>query len=158
MVNKSKLKTPFCKWLPLSQRRDLPGKEYPGVYIIAKSPNLITGKFGWRKDIVYVGMSLAKAGLKSRLQQFLNAIRGGSGHGPAERHYKRLYKKGYTKKKIDEYVNQLYVSTSYTECDVTKINSSSDLEQMGIVVKQEYDCLADYVKKFKRLPKINQKN
>jgi hypothetical protein len=152
MEDKRKVMTPFCDWLPWKNRDDLPGKEHPGIYLIARSSEPITGSFSWRKEILYIGMTRGKAGLIGRLKQFQSGIVGGKYHGPAERYYERLVRE---KEDINTFVSQLYVSASYTECCVAS-NGPSDLRRMGIVVKQEYDCLAKYVECFNRLPEINQ--
>ena len=142
--------TRFCPWLSWSDRHKLHGKQYPGVYVIARSRKVIAGhSFTWRREIVYVGMTNSIGGLKSRLQQFQNTIRGGRGHGGAARFR-------YKHRDYQELTDRLYVSASYTACDVTT-NTPSDLKWMGMVVKQEYDCLATYVRRFGRLPEFNDK-
>lgn len=140
--------TNFSNWLHWNDRRNLPGKEYPGVYAIVRSQKDISGQpFTIRKDIVYFGMTNSRNGLASRLQQFQNTIRGGRGHGGAA----RFRFKHNTYQWI---ADRLYVSASYTECDPAR-KSPTDLKAMGEVAKQEYDCLAKYVQKFGRLPEFN---
>ena len=41
--------------------------------------------FDWIKEIIYIGMTNSKGGLKNRLQQFDNTIAGKTGHGGAQR-------------------------------------------------------------------------
>ena len=56
--------------------------QFPGVYALVFSDCDISGTaFSWRTEVIYVGMTNAKGGLKSRLQQFDNTIKGGDGHG-----------------------------------------------------------------------------
>jgi hypothetical protein len=52
---------------------------------LAYTTRNIAGKhFSWRKEIIYVGMTNAIAGLKGRLKQFDNTILGKIGHGGAD--------------------------------------------------------------------------
>ncbi len=138
----------FCKWIKWNRRRDIPGKEYPGVYAISISKSDISGEpFTMRKEIVYFGMTHSRHGIASRLQQFQNTIRGGTGHGGADR-----FRHKHTS--YNALSPRLYVSASYTKCDpATK--KSSDLRAMGRIAKQEYDCIAEYVDRFCRLPEFN---
>ena len=121
----------FSTWIRWSDRNRL-GEilEFPGVYAIALSDkDLASTPFEWSDEIIYIGMTNAKGGLKSRLQQFEDTIIGKTGHGGAERvrHKHRDY---------NILVPKLFVSVSYTECDVTS-NKPSDLLFMGKVAHQE---------------------
>jgi hypothetical protein len=125
----------FSYWARWSERSKLEGLEYPGVYALAYSREDIAGTpFTYRPEIIYFGMTNAKGGLKSRLQQFDNTIKGGDGHGGGQRvrfrypDYARL-------------IPRLYVSAWPHECDVES-NDPADLRIMGDVAKQEYECLA----------------
>ena len=120
--------------------------KFPGVYAIAYSDNDITATpFEWSEEIIYIGMTNAKGGLKSRLQQFENTIFDRRGHGGAER-------VRYKHRDYNQLVSKLFVSISHTECDV-KSNRPSDLRLMGSVARQEYDCFAIFAEKFgDRLP------
>ena len=72
----------FSTWALWQERANLDGLQFPGVYALAISDGDIAGAaFSWREEIVYVGMSNAKGGLKARLKQFENTIRGREGHG-----------------------------------------------------------------------------
>jgi hypothetical protein len=105
--------------------------------------------FSWCADIVYVGMTNARGGLKSRLQQFDNTIRGREGHGGGRR----------VRHKHPDYERlspRLYVSVCPRECDV-KSNRPADLRIMGCVAKHEYECLAAFVETFERLPEFNNR-
>ena len=140
----------FSKWTQWDDRNLLHGLTFPGVYAIALSDtDMASTPFEWSEKIIYVGMSNAKGGLKARLQQFENTIRGKKGHGGAERvRFKHSY--------YDKLVPMLFVSASHTECIVTS-NKPSDLRAMGIVAQQEYECLALFAEKFGRLPEFNDK-
>jgi hypothetical protein len=143
----------FSQWVQWRDRNSLQGIKRPGVYAIAISDrNIVKRPFSWSKEIVYIGMTISKGGLKSRLQQFDNTINWKKGHGGAERlrkmhqHYGKL-------------VPKLFVSIRYTECDDLKQNppSPSDLRLMGTVLQQEYECFAVFVTKFKKWPQFNDK-
>ena len=71
------MRTAFSKWTRWVDRTTLTQLAWPGVYIIALSDKKMSGiPFSWCADIVYVGMTNTRGGLKSRLQQFDNTIRG----------------------------------------------------------------------------------
>lgn len=140
----------FSAWNRWSERIALRGLKYPGVYALAISPTDISGAaFSWRQEIVYIGMTNAKGGLKSRLQQFDNTIKGGDGHGGGQR--VRFKHPDYTK-----LTQRLYVSVCPKECDVTS-NAPSDLRVMGKVANHEYECFALFVETFGDLPEFNDK-
>lgn len=140
----------FTNWIRWADRSDLKDIAYPGVYAIAISKNDMSGvSFSWIPDIVYIGMSNAIGGLKSRLYQFDITIKGGKGHGGASRfrfkhpNYQALNRK-------------LYVSVRPFPCDVTT-EGPGDLRVMGDVTKYEYECFALYVENYGHLPEFNDK-
>ena|SRR6266550_4508440 len=143
---------PFSTWIRWIERNQLGEMlKFPGVYAVALSDKDLTSTpFEWSEEIIYIGMTNAKGGLKSRLQQFENTIVGKTGHGGAER----------VRYKHEDYnllVSKLFVSISHTECDV-KSNRPSDLRLMGSVAHQEYECFAIFAEKFEgRLPEFNDK-
>lgn len=140
----------FSHWQPWRLRNDLDDIEYPGVYILARTALNLSGRpFAWRKEIIYVGMTNAVSGLKSRLGQFDNTIIGKTGHGGADR-------VRYKFQNYNRLVNRLYVAVAPFECDPVS-NLPEDLRQMGEVVKFEYSCLAQFVEKCGVLPKFNNK-
>ena len=142
---------PFSKWAKWDERDDLPNIACPGVYCIAICKTDISGsRFGWREEIVYVGMSNNKSnGVKSRLKQFDNTMRGHRGHGGAERF--KFKHPNYDRLKPDLYVAIASCGRKLSE------NSPKDLEFMGEVVKHELVCFAKYYRRFKRLPEFNDK-
>lgn len=144
------MKTGFSGWVKWSARNGLSRLHYPGVYAIALSDADITGAgFSWRSDVIYVGMTNAKGGLKSRLQQFDNTIKGGVGHGGGRR----------VRFKYSDYATlapRLYVSVHPRECEVES-NQPADLRIMGDVAKYEYECFAIFAEMFNRLPEFNDK-
>lgn len=140
----------FSNWTPWNKRKYLKGLEYPGVYVISRCKDVISNiPFHWRDDIIYVGMTNSKGGLKARLQQFMNTIRGKEGHGGARR-------VRFKYSEYDELVPFLYVSICPKACDVLS-SRPDDLRAMGDVSKFEYECLAQFVEKFRRLPEFNDK-
>jgi len=144
------MKKGFSKWARWQERDTLDNIKFPGVYAITLSDKDISGKaFSWRREIIYVGMTNAQGGLKSRLQQFDNTIKGKEGHGGG----KRVRFKYRNYKKLSP---RLYVSVCPYKCNV-KSNLPVDLRIMGDVAKLEYECLAVFVEKFERLPEFNDK-
>ena len=140
----------FTKWVRWSERSNINGLAYPGVYAIAISERDISNiSFSWLPEIVYIGMTNAIGGLKSRLNQFDRTIRGGNGHGGAHRF----------RYKYPDYVDlsrNLYVSIKPFLCNV-KSQSPVDLRVMGDVAKYEYECFALYVERHGHLPEFNDK-
>ena len=140
----------FSPWESWSNRSTLAGLSYPGVYALAISPtNISATAFSCLQEIAYFGMTNSKGGLKARLRQFDNTIRGGDGHGGAHRF--RFKHADYDKLK-----SQLYVSVSSWDCDVNPDNPS-DLRIMGEVAKYEFECIALFVEKFGVQPGFNDK-
>ncbi len=140
----------FSKWVKWCDRNTLSNIKYPGVYCIAVSNYDLSGKdFNLVSDIKYFGMTNAINGLKGRLNQFNNTIIGKTGHGGAERF---LFKY----RDHDDWKDNIYVSIRPFICDV-KTNKIEDLSIMGDVVKFEYTCWVEYIKKFDQLPEFNDK-
>jgi len=140
----------FSKWAKWPKRGQLLGLKSPGVYILAISTKNLSGcDFKWTPDVKYIGMTNSQAGLKGRLKQFDNTIRGREGHGGARRFR-------YKHKNYDSLTKKLYVCIYAIECDV-KSNSPKDLRAMGEVAKLEYLCIAEYVQCYKCLPEFNDK-
>ena len=140
----------FTLWARWADRGSLADLSLPGVYALAVSANDLSGAaFSWLPESVYVGMTNAKGGLKSRLGQFENTIKGGDGHGGA--HRVRFKHPDYVELKAS-----LYVSVCAFRCDVTS-EEPADLRIMGDVVKHEYECFAVFREKFGALPEFNDK-
>jgi len=140
----------FSCWERWHSRNKLGELEYPGVYALALSTSNIAGRsFSWRREIIYVGMTNAVSGLKGRLKQFDNAIRGKHGHGGGER-------VRYRHRDYERLTKRLYVAVAPFKCDVTS-NAPADLRTMGDVAQFEFLCFARYVEKFRRLPEFNDK-
>lgn len=140
----------FSRWFHWNRRNELEGLEFPGVYALAISSHDLSGKrFSWIKQIVYIGMSNAVAGLRGRLKQFDNTIIGKRGHGGADR-----FRHDYPSH--TELVPYLYVAIAPFKCMVTS-NAPADLLTMGDVAKAEYECWAQFANLYRCLPKYNDK-
>jgi hypothetical protein len=150
MARNCPMKNGFSNWAKWSNRNAIHQLQFPGVYAIALSDSDISSTaFSWRAEVIYVGMTNAKGGLKSRLQQFDNTIKGGDGHGGGHR----------VRFKHPDYgplVSRLYVSVCPYECNVES-NQPVDLRIMGDITKHEYECFAVFAETFNRLPEFNDK-
>lgn len=138
----------FSNWVKWTERNELIEIKNLGVYALAYTQlNISNRKFADRPEIIYFGMTNAIGGLRSRLNQFDHAIKGGRGHGSGQR----------VRFKYPDYnhLSQcLYVSVMPFECDVES-NEPEDLRIKGDVAQQEYECSALFVEKFGRLPEFN---
>ncbi len=144
------IKNKFTEWIRWSERDQIDGIRFPGIYICAISNNDLSGiKFNWSSDIIYIGMTNSLAGLKGRLKQFDNTIIGKTGHGGADR-------VRYKHQNYQELVSNLYVSVASFKCNV-KSSTPEDLRVMGNVAKFEYDCFAQFSELFGELPEFNNK-
>jgi hypothetical protein len=95
-------------------------------------------------------MTNSKRGLKGRLRQFENTIKGKkSQHSGAK---KIIYKY----KDYEKLIKDLYVAVRPFKCDVNS-NTVKDLLIMGKVAEYEYICFSEYVKRFGMLPEFNNK-
>ena len=142
------MKRNFTEWKLWDARSELPDMQYPGIYAIAAfSTNISNKEFSLIPEIAYFGMTNSKGGLKSRLRQFDNTVRGKNGHGGAHRfRFKYPDYKSLT--------SMLYVAICAFPCDV-KTHQPEDLKVMGKVAQFEYECFAQFVEKFGRLPEFN---
>ena len=141
----------FCEWVAWSERKVIAGAACPGIYVIARSSSDLSGtRFTWLDRIVYVGMTNSVSGLGGRLKQFDATISGRRlRHGGADR--VRLKHPNYEK-----LAPSLFVAVAPFKCD-PKSNLPRDLRKMGDVAKFEFECLAEYARRFKRLPQFNDK-
>ncbi|PKP55844.1 hypothetical protein CVT91_14535 [Candidatus Atribacteria bacterium HGW-Atribacteria-1] len=140
----------FSNWIKWSNRNKLNDLQYPGVYVISKNEDDIdNNSFTWIREIIYIGMTNSKRGLKRRLRQFDNTIFGKEGHGGAKR-------VRYKYKDYGKLIKCLYVAICSFKCDVNS-NKEKDLLIMGKVTEYEYICLSEYVKRFSMLPEFNNK-
>jgi hypothetical protein len=137
----------FTNWVKWEDRNTLEGINYPGIYCIAVSSKRLK-VFDFIPELVYIGMTNSKGGLKNRLNQFNTTImKRPTQHGGAERFL-------YQYENYEEVKDNIYVAICSFKCD-TKMPTSDDLRIMGEVAKCEYDCWAIYLENFDRLPKFN---
>lgn len=143
----------FSTWNAWSKRESIGDDlKRPGIYAVAKTSSDIAGSpFSWRAEIIYIGMTNSKGGLRSRLKQFDNTIRGKDGHGGAHR-----VRFGFRQVEYEQLQRELYVSVCAFACDV-KSNAPKDLRTMGEVAMHEYECWAKFVEAFGKLPAFNDK-
>jgi len=138
----------FSHWENWSNRNGLSRIKFPGVYALAFSEKDISGSpHSWSKEVIYIGMTNSKGGLKSRLQQFENTIIGKEGHGGARRVMRKHPDYG-------ELVSRLYVSVCPKDCNASSCDPVN-LRLKGEVAKQEYDCFADFVEVFHVMLEFN---
>lgn len=147
----------FSKWVLFKKQ---PAIDLPGIYVLAVSEKDLTGEeFSWIEEIKYIGMTNSKKGLKGRLKQFENTMRGKTGHGGARRFRKTNEYKDPDRDIIDKNLfSKLYVSVAPFGSTVIKDDNPPEvLKTMGEVAKAEYECFALYRKKFGPLPQYNDK-
>ena len=140
----------FSPWKRWADRDTIEGVNFPGVYALAISEADLSGEpFMWLREIVYIGMTNSKGGLKSRLRQFDNTIHHKEGHGGARRFLAKYPDPASLAK-------HLFVSVCAQERKLSW-HDPSDLRSMGRVARQEYECMATYYDEFAQLPEFNDK-
>jgi len=102
---------------------------FPGVYVIARTKQSLTGKRVRERDIYYVGMS-NYAGLKKRLYQFKSGVNRGKGHSTGNRLHK--------KKRLPPYVASVAVPCRTRKGE----REPDDLRKTGIIAALEMCVLA----------------
>jgi len=138
----------FTAWARWWERSKIPGLNYPGVYVLAITSADISGSaFSWLRSVAYVGMTNARGGLKSSLQQFDNTIKGKSGHGGA-------FRVRFKHHSYETLIADLYVAVAAFPCDVSS-HAPRDLRVMGDVARFEYECMARYAERYGCLPEFN---
>ena len=144
-----KSRTINSKWIKWSDRTKIPDGNQPGVYCIAHAKNSLSGvKFSLIKDIIYIGVSISKNGVKGRLYQFEKAMFGKDRlHGGAER-------VRFKHRKPDLFFKQAYISVVSFPCTVDR-TTPEDWRQMGECLKHEYVSIAGYLERFGQLPEFN---
>jgi len=141
----------FSTWRPWAERHTHERLKLPGIYAIAVSDTALKGKpFDWTPEIVYFGMTNSLSGLAGRLKQFDSSINGGPGHGGAQR-FLPHYPAG-----SGTLLHRLYVSVWPFDCDVRSISPDNRLK-MGEVSYAEFQCFAEFSRRFNRLPQFNDK-
>lgn len=122
----------FSNWYRWSDRSQIPDLKMPGVYVLAVSSSALEGtEFSYSPEIIYVGMTNSALGLRARLRQFEDAVRGTRyNHGGADR-------VRYKYRDFPALAKKLYVAVARVRCDV-RTNAPADLRAMGRVAKLEY--------------------
>jgi hypothetical protein len=138
----------FGRWQRWEDRGSRPASQSPGVYALAVSDIDLTNKrFRMLKDIVYFGMT--NGSLRSRLENFhKTATLVKWQHGGADRFV-------YKHRRFTAVVNRLYVALWPFETSPKPLVAET-LRLKGRVLQAEYECFAEYVENFERLPEFNR--
>ena len=129
-----------------------PGIRFPGVYVISYSGAAVPGMRVTPKHVDYVGMTVSVGGIRSRLNQFLRATEGTSGHSGGLRLYR-----GQSKTPVDEKVNFLFAFQYFPAETKKTFRTANDLRTMGHVACLEYYVLAHIREQCGREPRLNRK-
>jgi len=145
------------KWKPLLENyKKIDDGNYPGIYLLAFSEKNLEEEIVKPSDIFYVGMSNARKGLTSRVQQFINGIEKNGSHSAGMRFYKEN-SKSIAFSKCNHLENFYMVSLPF-KCNVNKLTRTpNDLRIMGEVCLLEYYLLAHIKEITGSEPKLNKK-
>jgi len=137
------------KWVSWKNRNSIPHRNQPAIYFIAYVDQNIEGQdFTYREEIIYIGMTISKSGLKGRLDQFEKAMYGSEKvHGGAER-----VRFKYSNAK--SFFDNAFVSACIFELSKNG-NTADDWRIKGDCVGHEYKSFADYIDQHKKLPEFN---
>ena len=137
------------KWIPWKKRETIFKKNQPAIYYIAHlNQNIEDNDFSYIEEIVYIGMTISKSGLKGRLDQFEKAMYGSNGvHGGAER-------VRFKHNVAGSFFENAYISACIFELSNEK-NTSNDWRIKGDCVGHEYKSFAEYLDQHKKLPEFN---
>jgi hypothetical protein len=139
----------FSNWYAWANRLKYPLKEYPGVYLVAITPKAnLSGQRPKFVDVVYIGMTRRRTGLRGRWADFDRAIKTGHGHSGGNIIYK--YKGPYS-----TWSDHLYVAAMGVECDVLNPDEE-DYLRMGWVAYLEYEAFAFYCRDIGGHPRYNK--
>ena len=136
-------------WYKWKDRNKIENRKQPAIYFIAHSYEDISGnEFSMRKDIVYIGMTVSKNGLKGRLDQFEATLKfSNRTHGGAER--VRFKHPNYI-----DFFEKTYISARIFPLSISR-DSSNDWRVKGDCVGHEYKSFADYFDEYNKLPEFN---
>ena len=140
------------KWYKWKDRNKIENRNQPAVYFIAHSNEDISGnEFSMRKEIVYIGMTISKNGLKGRLDQFENTMKGlFRTHGGAERVM-------FKHTNYRDFFEKAYISAKIFPLSISR-DTPNDWRVKGDCAGHEYKSFADYKEEFKELPEFNDPN
>jgi hypothetical protein len=138
----------FSPWYQWKNRNSYPLRDYPGVYLISitHQPDL-EGREPAFEDVVYIGMTNSRQGLKGRWQQFDNAVCGKRGHSGGNTIFG--YKGHYT-----TWQTYLYVAGMGVPCNVRN-PTEEDYLKMGWIAYFEYEAFARYYRAVGGHPPFN---
>ena len=143
----------FLKWVKWENRGNIANMGFPGIYAIAiTDKNLDNADFNWH-DVVYIGMSTSRKGLKDRLYFLDKAINGKSkDHSGGKRMYEKLGN-------YETWSRKMFVVTQIIPCNVNKDRGRTpeDLIKMGWIAFLEYEALAKYKEITGNEPTFNKK-
>lgn len=144
------------RWMPLDQAFSGSSLKMPGIYALAYSDQMLSGRRVSMKDIFYIGMSNSAGGVKQRLKQFRAGIESGTGHSGGNRFF-RDYSHSAPFSKVQS-GKKFYVVTVMLECSTQKLSrNSEDLRQMGHIACMEYYALALVRDQMGMEPKLNKR-
>ena len=141
-------KLTFSPWYQWKNRSAYPLRDYPGVYLISITvkPDL-EGRDPAFEDVVYIGMTNSRQGLKGRWQQFANAIGGKRGHSGGNTIF--AHHGHYT-----TWQTYLYVAAMGIRCNVHS-PTAEDYLKMGWIAYLEYEAFAHYYSTVGGHPRFN---
>lgn len=121
----------------------------PGVYVICVSnTNMVDKDIATiNPDIKYIGMTVSKNGLRQRLNQFNNVVKGKGGHGGADRFMYDF---------DSNVVKNMYYKTFEFDLSEIKSESVDYYLLLGEVVKFEYVLFSKSIEIAKELPIYNR--
>lgn len=140
----------FSPWYRWENREEYPLANCAGVYLIAISKKDLEGVVPSFADVVYIGITVAKKGLKGRWGQLDKCVRGLKGYHSGG---KTIYK---DKGNYEMWAERLYVSGMGIECDVST-PTPQDYHKMGWVAFLEYDGFAKFASEIGGHPKYNKR-
>jgi hypothetical protein len=129
-------------------------RQYPGVYILARSTSDMSGKVVQESDVYYVGMSQTM--LSARLGQFLRGLENGKHHSGAKRHFYDV--NGGVPHRQLATAPSFFVVTVAVPCITQKGQRTAlDLRKLGEVARLEYYVLARIKENTGAEPWLNRK-
>jgi hypothetical protein len=134
----------------------LPGAQHAGVYLLAYSDEPLAGRHVDLHDVLYVGMSNSKGGIRRRLWQFIRTIEGPGKHRGGRRFLKE-YAHGTPYSQL-EGRKTFFVAWLPIPCEVREGHRAEmDLRLMGDVAALEYYVLASIKAATGQEPALNGK-
>ncbi|MBO8256383.1 MULTISPECIES: hypothetical protein [Providencia] len=153
----------YGKWCAWKDRLQLENITMPGIYAIIRTSNDYSGKnFCWTDPISYIGMTVSKGGLASRLYQFQNSIIGKTGHsgGNTIKKYCDDYNIGHYDLENQQWSDGHKLFVCIHPVIINKEDSFPEvLIKKGIVANLEYLALSKFAALHNnKLPEYNKAN